>query len=244
MTFIRSLELIKMKQFLFIIFILNIGIANSQEIAKDESNSCACIDRLFSSSTDKPIAIINNNDRLFAFCGYASQATKYRRDCGILRPDSTFLLSGFVLIDCITKQVAFSEGEYYTDSVRLKKDGFELYRQINLPNPNGGRYISVPVLQFKVHKNNDGFAVDTIFVIPKSFYETDYLNQIKKNLNLLRSDSLKQMEADGLQLSYLFLRTLENKENKKSFEDKAQRDGYLGRIFNDYNLYLKFKEKQ
>lgn len=233
-----------MKQYLVIILALSIGFSKFQNLTTETlSDNCNCIDGFFSTSTKKPIATADHNGRSFSFCGYSSEATKYRRDYGLLRPDTSFLLCGFELIDCETQTSIFSEGEYYTDSVKLTYDGFELYRLTRLPNPNGGTYISVPAVQFNIIRDGNSFTTDTVLAIPESFYQSDYLMAIEKNLTSLKQDSSKQMEAADLELSYLFLRALQSDENKTAFYDNAPRDGYMGPIFTDYKLYLILKER-
>tara|TARA_Y100000739_G_C20513981_1_gene420905 strand:- start:302 stop:1006 length:705 start_codon:yes stop_codon:yes gene_type:complete len=234
-----------MKEHFFIFLLLTFGLTQAQNVAtKTTPDNCACIDYRCSSSDKKPIAKITLDSRELIFCGYSGKATKYQGNYGILRSDSTFLLSGFALIDCSNKKSIFSEGEYYTDSVKLTSNGFELYRIIWLPNPNGGEYLPVPALKFKIQNVQDRLTVDTLLTIPKSFYSSSYLNQIKKNLDVLRKDKEKKMSADDLEFQYLFLRALNDTDYRQDFEDNAPRDGYMGKTYRDYQRYLEIKERQ
>lgn len=231
-----------MTKYLVIILSFCFGLAKSQGLTVDTlSPACQCIDGFFSSSTKNPIAISIQDGRPLAFCGYTSEGSTYKSGYGILKPDSSALLCGFELIDFETGSSIFNEGEYYTDSVKLGTDGFELFRLTNLPSLDGGRYISVPAIQFLFYRQGGAYITDTLFAIPGFYFAEEYLSQIEKNLNTLKADKSKEMEAKDLEFNFLFLRALSSEKHHQEFYDSAPRDGYFGPIFRDYMFYLDLK---
>jgi hypothetical protein len=230
-------------QIILIYFLtLTVGSVFGQVVNNDtHSTACKCIEGSFSSSSKHPIATVRQGEHEFAFCGYTSEASKHERDFGFLRLDSSFLLVGFELIDCKNGTSIFEEGEYYTDSVKFTDDGFELFRLTNLPNPSGGKYVSVPVIEFKFTRKESGFTVDTSFALTEVYYQDNYLEHLEKNLTALKTNQSMTMEAKDLELHFLFLKAVSDKKYAADFLNSAPYDGYMGPIFRDYISYLNLK---
>lgn len=227
---------------LTIFLIMNVALCYAQDpISKGNLNSCKCIDNLFSSSKEEPIATVKQDDNYFSFCGYKSNSPINGREYGVLRTDSSMLLCGYELIDCQNTKSIFYEGEYYTDSVKIHSDGFEIFRLKNIPNINGGKYFPVPIIEFKVKQTDKGLLIDTIFALPQTYYSKEYIAQVENVLNDMINNKSRELDIEDYQLHLLFLKALNNESDLKQFNDAGTYDGYLGPIYRDFGRYIKIK---
>lgn len=219
-----------MRQFLTIILCFALlGLTYGQD--------CKCIDNIFSSAESQPIALSKIGNKEIAFCGF------HYDDIGVLGKDSSFVGCGYEVILCYERKSIFEAGEYYTDSIKINRKGFEIYRLSNFPTLKSKKYTPIPLLLFTFRDKNDRIMIDTTLSIDEKYFSSTYLNNLKEMMNAAIEDSSNSTAYQDLRLHYLFLKAIKDEKHELEFIKSGPYDGYMGPIYNDFIKYLGLKRK-
>ncbi|WP_321288938.1 hypothetical protein [uncultured Sunxiuqinia sp.] len=193
---------------------------------------CNCIDNSFSSKNDSPIAFSKIGNEDVAFCGY-----KYD-EIGKLKSDSSFIGCGYEIILCSEKKSIFEVGEFYTDSIKIRKNGFDIFRTENFPYGQGEKYNEIPVLKFSFSTIENKIQIDTIFAIPDYYISNEYFKKLELIIETIKKDTGYPTRYPDFNLHYLFLKAVSDKKFERKFIDSGPYDGYLAVIYRNFVEYL------
>lgn|GEM_PF-1863320 len=230
-----------MKKIYAILITIGCLICSCKQNSTVSKAECKCIDHRFSSSKFIPIATSTIDNIPVAFCGYSSKGSEYLEEYGILKSDSSFIGIGYEVIDCSTQKSIFDEGEYYTDSIKINVNGFEIFRLAHIVNPNGNFGNLIPVIQFNFSKSKQGFQLDTLFAFPEKYFSDGYIQQVKTHIDSLENSELEKYEFVEFKMELLFLKALNDINQLDKFLNSGPYNGYLGPLFRDFCYYAKMR---
>lgn len=189
-------------------------------------SQCKCIDTFISSSAQEPFYTTTIGKHQIAFCGYSNK---------IEAP--SFSTSGFDIIDCSNSIIFDSYGELWQDSIQIHENYIEVFRMERFPMPNQKEWQLTPTIRHTYKEVNDKIIQEESFSPPHFFFNDDYLMFVKSEMESYKHDQ-ESTAFDDYRFNYLFLKALNNKEDKDEFLQFTSIVSYLGVFHNYYKEYL------
>ncbi|MCF8295923.1 MAG: hypothetical protein K9J13_00140 [Saprospiraceae bacterium] len=179
-----------------------------------------------------------------AICGYSYDHSGIQT--GVLRLDSTFIGVGFIIFSCQDSSDIFSDGEYYTDSVKLHSNSIEIFKTSWFSLYTFENSVRVPMISIHLLERNGAIHIDSTFAFPVNEISISQLQKIEKELVDIKSDPERSNDYPIFRMEYLFMKAIHDPEKYSAdFLSIGSLDGYMGRIYRDYRKYftLYLKEK-
>ena len=141
------------------------------------------------------------------------------------------------------KKSIFEEGEYYTDSIKIKKNGFEIYRTENFPTGKGEKYREITTLKFSFFESENKIQIDTLLSIPDFYISNEYLKKLELIIESVKNDKEYPTKYPDFNLHYLFLKAVSDKKYESEFINSGPYDGYLAVIYRNLVEYLSYRNE-
>ena len=209
------------------------------------SQNCKCPDNGFSSSKDKPIIEIGNENNKLIVCGYSNVDLDNGYKSGILQKDSSIYLCGFEVFlykDTVHPLIRFGEIKIF--KLKEYKDYLTLDLMMNLPIVKDLNYKNTSLIRYKISKHKSTWAIEKPIIILdfSALTENDFF-KIKKDLGwdkLYPEQMFKRdVNYEENKIVYAFILCLkEFPKYNQEFNNMGKYDGYLAEIHNEFEKIL------